>query len=247
MTGNNAAGLGAHSLGGHQEFLLFQGHDLSSYQTGHAGPAGEGVGQDNSAQAALQHHHEEHDDHQIGDTADDFQDTHHDVIQLSAEITGDTAVDNAQKTVNERHRCGNRQGDPGAVPDADKNIAAQNVSAENMHISGTGVYGKWRLMDKGYILLADGEGGKNRNKNCAQNQEHQDRQTYDSYLTATYTAHGVLPEADGRADNRFHVFGVFPDGFKLGSVNVAVCAINCGKIFHSRLERSLLFNTEKSH
>ena len=81
----------------------------------------------------LVQHHGKQDHHQrVGKGIDDIHNPHHDQVCSPAGIAGYGAVQQADDQNNQGSEETDRQGDPGAVDDPDKIVAAQFVRSENM-------------------------------------------------------------------------------------------------------------------
>src|SRR5699024_4667896 len=87
--------------------ILLDGQDLSAHQTGHAHPVQQGEHHEHGKHVRsdllqkrngfhVQHlveHHGKQDHHQrIRKGIDDIHDTHHDQVNLAAEVSGDTSI-----------------------------------------------------------------------------------------------------------------------------------------------------------
>ena len=129
MVKQNRCGRGTNGLGGKNEFLLLQAQDLAAHNTGHIHPVHAAQGNNDALDAGTQHLHDQDNIQRQGNGGDNIHNTHHDHIHGAAQVTGNTAVQNADDEVDERSHQGNQHGNAGAVHQAGQHIAAQGVSA----------------------------------------------------------------------------------------------------------------------
>ena len=161
----------SHGFCRNDKLLLFQADYLSAHQTRHTGPSGKGIRHNDRTQTTLHNGHQKDYNDQVRNTADNLKNTHHNRIHRSAEISGNTSVDNAYKTVDQSY--GNRHGqrNPCPVPDSGKDIASQCVCSENMHLPGNGIRCHNRLILESYILLVIAKRTYHRQENRPQNNQ----------------------------------------------------------------------------
>ena len=88
---------GAQQLGCHDKFLVLQLQNLRTHQTGHVNPAGDGHGDNDSADAGRQDHHKQNHDDQVRHADQNLNDALHDGVHAAADHGGHSAVDNADE------------------------------------------------------------------------------------------------------------------------------------------------------
>src|SRR5699024_5762962 len=130
--------------------------------------------------------HQKDNNDQIRNTADDLQDTHHNRIHRTAEVSGNTTVENTYETVDKSHGNSDSQRNPGAVPYSCKYITAQIICSENMHLSCNRIRGHDRFILKSNILLFIAKRTYHRKENSSQYDQCQNRHTDNGHFTLPY-------------------------------------------------------------
>lgn len=85
---------------------------------GHADPRRNTDARQHGVHVGAQDHHDQNDIHGGGDGVQDILEAHHDQVDTAADVTGNTAVDNADDQVDEGGAEADGKADAGAVADA---------------------------------------------------------------------------------------------------------------------------------
>ena len=166
-----------------------------------------------------EHHHQKDNDDEVRNTVDDLHDTHHDGINRAADVTGNTAVDQADDEVDE-HGCErDHQRDAAAFKGAQEKVTAEVIGAEIVYMvlslmAGICTNCHEALVDFAKVLFAALKRREERHDDAGKDEEHDDEETHNGNFVFHQSADGVFPEGRARAGNALAASGVGTDPLK---------------------------------
>ena len=137
MSGDNLKSRSTQRFCSHDILALFEFQHLSSNQTGQAGPARNTESQQKGTHTFSKEDRYDDNHNHVGNTGEDLQDTHHDIIHKTSHITADTTVENADQQGYEGSHHTDGQGNTAADPDTGEDISSQVIQTEDMLQGGT--------------------------------------------------------------------------------------------------------------